>query len=170
MPLALGSPWPWSLGSPVTHSPPQPVPRATEGIPGLVSCPQKPEPVLGWGQQGPHLSRGIVSVAPPVSCGPGGDRRGAREDCWDRCQQHVSSSGQCSHLVLLPFSLSFPDGSCSISHSGSHVGGCSSWLAEARGSASQGAGVYLESGMFGCPLQRHVDKLCSLFPSGWSLG
>lgn len=108
--LALGSQQPlWSL-----PAPPQPAPRAVGGFTGWghlwpLPLPQKLEPVLGQGQHGLHLSGGVLSAAPPVSCGPGGDRRGVGKGSWDGRQQYVSPSGWWSGLAQAPFSsLSLP--------------------------------------------------------------
>ena len=54
------------------------------------SLPQRLEAALGQSRGGLRLHGGVLSTAPAVSCGPGGDRRGAGEGGWDRCQQHVS--------------------------------------------------------------------------------
>ena len=54
------------------------------------SLPQRLEAALGQSRGGLRLHEGVLSTAPAVSCGPGGDRRGAGEGGWDRCQQHVS--------------------------------------------------------------------------------
>lgn len=66
------------------------------GVGGCFSGPFPPsETGSGTGPEprGLRLRGGVLSAAPAVPCRPGGDRRGAGEGGWDRCQQHVSPPG-----------------------------------------------------------------------------
>lgn len=89
LPLGLGSLFALAGGVPslsLVSGPSQsllsqhPGPRAAPQVGGFSSLfpSLKLELVLGL-----LLSRGVLSAAPPVSCGPRGDRRGVGEGSWD---------------------------------------------------------------------------------------